>query len=149
MILLDTNFIVYYLHKVEPYAAKVKEILSRETELAINLRILDETLFTLTRMEAYKNLNIRRLSELREYVRKHGLSSFNDIITNVVEFIQSLDIAILEDRGSLDEVVETMKTYNLLPGDAIIAVTCKHHGITTIASFDEDFKRIKWINTIP
>ena len=42
MILLDTNFIVYRSHKVEPYATKVKEILPREADLAISLRVLDE-----------------------------------------------------------------------------------------------------------
>jgi len=66
-----------------------------------------------------------------------------------VEFIRSLDIAVLEDRGSIDEIVETMQKYSLLPGDALIAVTCKRHGITTIATFDEDFKRIEWLEVIP
>ena len=42
MILLDINFIVYYLRKVEPYANKIKRILLREADLAISLRVLDE-----------------------------------------------------------------------------------------------------------
>nr|WP_082398187.1 hypothetical protein [Aeropyrum camini] len=30
-----------------------------------------------------------------------------------------------------------------------MAITCKHHDITTIATLDEDFKRIPWLKTIP
>lgn len=149
MILLDTNFIVYYLHKVEPYATKIKGILLREADLAISLRVLDEILFTSIRMEAWRKLDIRKLNELREHIRKQGLSRFNKTIRSVVEFIRSLDIAVLEDRGSIDEIVEIIQKYSLLLGDALIAVTCKHHGITTIATFDEDFKRIEWLEVIP
>ena len=47
MILLDTNAIVYYLHRVEPYASKVKEILVEREDLAVTLRIVDEVVFTL------------------------------------------------------------------------------------------------------
>ena len=39
MILLDTNFIVYHSHRVEPYANKIKGILLREAiRLAKNPR---------------------------------------------------------------------------------------------------------------
>ena len=39
MTFLDTNSIVYYLHKVEPYATKIKGILLREAiRLAKNPR---------------------------------------------------------------------------------------------------------------
>ncbi len=33
--------------------------------------------------------------------------------------------------------------------DTIIALTCKHHGIKTIATLDEDFRRIPWLEVIP
>jgi predicted nucleic acid-binding protein len=42
-----------------------------------------------------------------------------------------------------------MMEYKLLPGDAIIALTCGHYGIGTILTFDEDFKRVPWIKVIP
>ena len=60
MILLDTNFIVYYLHKVEPYATKIKGILLHEADLAISLRVLDEILFTST---SYGSLEETRYKE--------------------------------------------------------------------------------------
>ena len=58
MIFLNTNFIVYYLHKVEPYATKMEGILLHEADLTTSLRVLDEILFTLIHMEAWRKPDI-------------------------------------------------------------------------------------------
>ena len=47
------------------------------------------------------------------------------------------------------QIVVTMDNYRLAPRDAIIALTCRHYGISTILSFDEDFKRISWLKVTP
>jgi len=44
-----------------------------------------------------------------------------------------------------EEIIQYMEEYGLMPADAIIALTCKHHGINTIAAPDEDFKRVPWL----
>ena len=149
MILLDTNAIVYFLHRVEPYASKVKQILVEEKDLAVSLRVIDEIIFTLIRLDALRRLNIRRLDQLREYIRKHGIKEFANAVNDVEELIEGLGIVVLEDKGSLRELLEVMRSYNLLPGDALVAVTAKHYGISTILTFDEDFKRIPWLKVIP
>ena len=149
MILLDTNAIVYYLHRVEPYASKVKQILIEEKDLAVSLRVIDEVIFTLIRLDALRKLNIRRLDQLREYIRKHGIEKFANAVNDVEELIEELGIVVLEDKGSLGELLEVMRSYNLLPGDALIAITARHYGIDTILTFDEDFKRIPWLKVIP
>ncbi|MEB3816333.1 MAG: PIN domain-containing protein, partial [Desulfurococcales archaeon] len=83
MILLDANAIVYYLHRVEPYASKVKSVLTEREDLAVTLRIIDEVAFTLIRLEAWRRLGIRKLDQLREHIRKHDLKEFNDAIKDV------------------------------------------------------------------
>jgi len=118
-------------------------------DLAVTLRIVDEIIFTLIRLEAWRRLGIRKLDELRDYIRRHGLGVFSDVINDVEELIDKLGIVILEDKGSIRELVETMRKYNLLPGDTLIAITAKHYGIDTILTFDEDFKRIPWLKVIP
>ena len=70
-------------------------------------------------------------------------------MNDVEELIEELGIIVLEDRGSLGELLEIMKKYNLFPGDALIAITARHYGIDTILTFDEDFKRIPWLKVIP
>ena len=59
------------------------------------------------------------------------------------------NIITLHDKAAIEEIHETMIKYRLLPGDAIIALTCKHYGIDTILTFDEDFKRVPWLKVIP
>ncbi|MGB2843084.1 MAG: PIN domain-containing protein [Halobacteriota archaeon] len=43
---------------------------------------------------------------------------------------------------------DVIKEYLLLPNDALIAATCKHHGINKIATFDSDFKRVDFLEII-
>ncbi len=63
--------------------------------------------------------------------------------------LSEYNIIVLQDKAEASEIHDTMIEYNLLPGDAIIALTCKHYGIDTILAFDEDFKRIPWLKVIP
>jgi len=149
VILLDSNAVVYYLHRVEPYASKVKQVLIESKDLAVTLRIVDEIIFTLIRLEAWRRLGLRKLDELRDYIRGYGLEVFSDAINDVEELIDKLGILVLEDKGSIKELGETVRKYSLLPGDALIAITAKHYGIETILTFDEDFKRVPWLNVLP
>jgi len=149
VILLDANAVVYYLHRVEPYASKVKQMLIEGKDFAVSLRVIDEIIFTLIRLDALRRLNIRRLDQLREYIRKHGIKEFANTMNDVEELIEELGIIVLEDKGSLGELLEVMRSYNLLPGDALIAITARRYGIDTILTFDEDFKRIPWLKVIP
>ncbi|GBF09938.1 twitching motility protein PilT [Aeropyrum pernix] len=92
--LLDTNAIVYYLHRVEPYASRVKQIIMSREDLVVTLRIIDEVVFTLIRLEAWRRYGIRRLNELRDYIRKHGLKEFYDAIDDVEELVNKLGIQV-------------------------------------------------------
>ena len=48
-------------------------------------------------MEAWRKLDIRKLNELREHIRKHGLSHFNKTIGSIVELRKDLK-AVLDER---------------------------------------------------
>ena len=146
MILLDTNAIVYYLHRVEPYASKVKQILIDRRDLAVTLRIVDEVIFTLIRLDALRRLGIRRLNQLREYIRKHGYKEFSEAINDVEELIEELGIIVHE---VVRETSNIATKYGLLLNDTLIAATCKHYNISVIATLDEDFKRLPRLKVIP
>ncbi len=64
-------------------------------------------------------------------------------------FIKDFKVTILRDYQDPDELVETIRIYKLAPNDAQIALGCKHRGIGKLATFDEDFKRVPWLNVIP
>ena len=43
---------------------------------------------------------------------------------------------------------EIVKNYGLLLNDALIVATCKHYGIRKIATFDEDFRRVDFLEIV-
>ena len=148
MLFLDTNVIVYYLHGVEPYATTAETYLQSE-ELVTSLRVIDEALFTLVRMKAWRDLGVKRIEDLRKYIGSRGYRDFEDVINSLSKFIEKLGVEVLRDEGSYKELVEIATKYNLMPSDAPIAITCRNHGINTIVTFDEDFKRVPWLKVVP
>ena len=63
--------------------------------------------------------------------------------------INDLGIVVVRDAATLDELLEAMIKYNLMPSDALIALTCRHYGIDTILTFDQDFRRVPWLKVVP
>jgi len=57
-------------------------------------------------------------------------------------------ITVVSSLPPWELVLEIMERYHLLPNDAMIASTCKYYGIKKIASFDEDFDRVKFLERI-
>jgi len=89
------------------------------------------------------------------YVRAvTGLSPFN--LKKKIEKIE-IDLSLLRDLFDLFEVLpckfgnaalDVMEKYKLLPNDALIVATCKHYGIRKIATFDEDFRRVDFLEIV-
>ena len=71
-----------------------------------------------------------------------------ELISNDVEPVLGLFIS-LPISLYPDEIISTIEEYGLMPADSVIALTCRHHGINIIATFDEDFKRVPWLKVTP
>ncbi len=80
---------------------------------------------------------------------KHGCDFFEENIDELYEFLKEANVAVVEDKASPHELIDVAKNFHLLPADALIALTCKHYGIDTILTFDENFKRVPWLKVIP
>jgi len=65
----------------------------------------------------------------------------------VRDVLENLEIELLECT-SVGLFFEILEKYNLLPNDSLIAATCKHYGIKKIATFDEDFKKVDFLEVI-
>ena len=55
---LDTNAIVYYLHDVRPYSEIIENLVTGES-LYTSMKVIDEVIYTLTRMKAWRDLSIK------------------------------------------------------------------------------------------
>ncbi len=148
MICLDTNIIYNFLFETELTSASEKVIREAFIEgMAIPMIVYNELLYTTGAKIARIKYGVRGKYSFRKHIAKHGFPE--EAIEKVNGFIRDFKITILRDYQDPDEPVKTIKTYRLAPNDAQIALTCKHHGINTILTFDEDFKRVPWLRVVP
>jgi len=80
---------------------------------------------------------------LRKLTRKQN----DEIAEKVVGLIHGLDIKVLETLP-LEDFIQIFREYELLPNDALIAATCRYYSIGKIATFDEDFKRVDFLEVV-
>lgn len=149
MIYVDSNALVYLLHDIKPKSDLVVDILSGSDEVYTSLRTIEETSYILVRVYLGKHYGARGIYQVRELIRKYGLEHVKDELATLRRLLSDYDIITLQDKATIKEIHETMIKYRLLPGDAIIALTCKHYGIDTILTFDKDLKQVPWLKVIP
>ncbi len=148
MIFLDTNVIYNFLFETELTDRAEEVIRSYYREgLAISTMVLNELLYVVGLKIARDEYGVRGRLSFRKYVARYGYPS--RAIDTVLGFIKDFKIVVLPDHQDYHELVEIVKSFRLLPNDAQIALTCRHYGIDTIATFDEDFKRVPWLRVVP
>ena len=82
------------------------------------------------------------------YVLRRLLREPNrEIVAKLRGVIDGLEMSVITELP-LDEFFRVYAEYDLLPNDALIAATCKHYGIKKIATFDEDFKRVDFLEIV-
>ncbi len=145
---VDSNVLAYYIFRSE-YTEEAVRLLAEHEDLAASIRVIDEVIFLSIRRLALERLGLRRLDKVKAYISKHGLNFALEKLTTLRDVIHDLNIIVLKDVAIFEELLDTMVKYNLTPSDALIALTCRHHNIKTILTFDQDFKRVPWLKVIP
>jgi hypothetical protein len=141
--------LVYLLHDVRPKSSLVVDILAKSDQVYTSLRTIEEASYVLVRIYATKHYGARSIYQIREIINRYGLEFIKGELDTLRNLLSEFNIVVLQDKAEVDEIHDTMVRYNLLPGDSIIALTCKHYNIDTILTFDEDFKRVPWLKVIP
>ena len=113
------------------------------------MRTIEEVSYVLIRVRATRRYGVRGVHAVREVVKRHGLGFVEGDLGELRNVIEDYGVEVLVDAATIEELHEVMVRYRLLPGDALIALTCKRYGIRRILTFDEDFKRIPWLQTVP
>ncbi len=141
-VFFDSNVFLKYLAGVEDAKKLIDRVECGEWKGYINDIVVSEVVYGYLRLA----LNVSRY-KLRKYIVK-----YTDRIKELLEqdiyplftYFEHLPINI-----GIDDLIEYMTKYKLLPNDTIIVATCRVHNIGNIATFDEDFKRVPWLNVIP
>uniref|UniRef100_A0A7C3UBI2 Ribonuclease VapC n=1 Tax=Geoglobus ahangari TaxID=113653 RepID=A0A7C3UBI2_9EURY len=147
VILLDTNVFYNFLFETE-LTDKAAGILEMDEEFCTTFTVLNELVYIISRKLAERKYGIRSYYDFRSLIASEGYNFCSQEIKSLMRLFEDLKIDVLNDYQDLDEVCTIMRTYKLLPNDALIAATCKHYGIKKIATFDEDFKRIDFLEVV-
>jgi len=83
----------------------------------------------------------------RKWIKKHGYPQ--EVIHAIRELTRRLNIKLISNTYAEKDLYKALIEYRILPSDAIIALTCKHYGIDTILTFDENLKKVSWLKVIP
>jgi len=108
--------------------------------------IFEETTFILIREELMSK-GIARFYDQRDFIKKNGYNTLF-VYRKFFEFLKKFNISIFENKFSIEDFQSIMEKYKLLPNDALIAATCKHYDITKISTFDEDFRKVDFLNIV-
>lgn len=113
-----------------------------------SITVINELLYVSLRKVAEKKFGIKGYRDFRLLVSDKGYEPFEKEIAGVAGLLEDSAVSIIADHQDLDELIEVMRSYNLLPTDAQIALTCRASGIRAIATFDRDFERVPWLQVL-
>ncbi len=145
---IDTSFILSILLETEN-SSLAEQVLEAQhsPRLVISGIAFNETVYVAT-YEYYKQRGIAKGKySLRKIIVRQGYP--REVIDALNSFLKDLEVEIIGDYFNYNEYLQILNDFKLLPNDAQIALTCRHYGINTILTFDEDFKRVPWLKTVP
>ena len=116
----------------------------------ILLNVVEETTYILMKLKASELTGIEgHYDAIKEL--KNNENVYKESLTLSKEFFRAMlnrKIEILPATILWSDVLDMMGKYHLLPNDALIVAICKHHGIRKIATFDEDFRRVNFLDVL-
>ena len=142
-IFVDSSIILAFLAGQDERAYKIVEDIENGIATGyINAIIVDEVIHGYLRLTT--RLSSRRIRQLLAKRNKKAIELIKNDVEPVLSPFINLPIAL-----DPNEIINTIEEHGLMPADSIIVLTCKHYGINTIATLDEDFIRVPWLKVIP
>ncbi len=141
-VFIDSNVIIRYFTGDTTAKSLLEPIFYGDEQGYINSIVFSEVIFVVVKL-----LTGRKAYELKKNpeIVKNIFEKIRDYIQFLQQYFDELEIK--EEIKQLAS--EIIRDHGLLPNDSLIVATCKHYGISTIATFDEDFKRVPWLKVIP
>ena len=142
-VFVDTSVILAFLAGQDDRALEIiRGVERRELTGYINPLVIDETIYGYLRLAT--GHSARRIRKLLARRDERLMGMIKDEVQPVLKLFTTLPLA--SEPG---EVTGLIEEHGLMPADALIALTCRQHEISVIATLDEDFKRVPWLRVIP
>ncbi len=150
-VFIDTSVFIRHYYGVDE-SIKLLNFALNENDAVISPNVVEETFFKLLYIETERIFGKTGKHTVKDRLMKHT-EKFRNVERYMNEFIfESIELGIVDlleiNRKILRMSIEIGFQYGLLPNDALIAATCRHYGIKKIATFDEDFERVDFLETV-
>ena len=137
-VFIDSNVFLLLLEEDANAKNLLLNLVKQKYELFKNSIVFSEVLYTV----------LRAVTGLKPFeLKKKGFVIDNEILRRVIKLLDITKSLELNEKIEILSL-ETMQKYNLLPNDALIAATCKYYGISKIATFDEDFEKVDFLEVV-
>ena len=148
-VFLDSNIFINFLTNSEDSdkAYWLLLQLKKDDVLFTSITVVEEVFYIITR-ESLRTRGIDNKFKLKEHISKRDYDEIVTYLNKFLDLISELECEVLEIRPDASALLEIMIRYKLLPNDALIVATCKHYGVEKIATFDEDFKRVDFLEVV-
>ena len=146
VIFLDTAFVLSLILETDETDIAKKYFEETTDSLVISISVYEEAFYVGVKLLAEERLNIKGKYDLRDYIKKKGYEFAKDFLERFHKLLGL--VTLIDDTKNTNLVRNVAEKYGLLPNDALIAATCKHHGIRKIATFDPDFKRVDFLEVV-
>jgi len=143
-IFIDSSIFLAFFMENRDFIEKLKG------DLKTSVNVIEEVAYILIKEVAKEVTGIEKHYELLNYLKE------NDKIVKRISKEVFKDICSLLEHYRVDVLspapfilmFEISEEYGLLPNDALIAATCKYYSIKKIATFDDDFRRVDFLEVI-
>ncbi len=118
--------------------------------LVTSTNVIEEVAYVLIKERAKDVTGISRHYDLLTYLREHSdivKQVADEVISDVSNLLTALKIVVLAP-ANYSEMFDVIKNYGLLPNVALIVATCRYYGIKKIATYDEDFKKVDFLEVV-
>jgi len=137
-VFVDSNVIIHHLAG-DNKAKEIIENVERGGDTGyINQIVVSEVIFICLKLKTKKSAF--ELKKAPDIVKRVDLKNVYELLDTFIELQSDKEIT----RSAEDVIAR----YGLLPNDALIAATCKHHGIRKLATFNGDFKQVDFVEII-
>ena len=141
--MIDANIFLSYLFPSDKLEAAKRIFRSADDPVTI-LDILEEAVYVgLSLNHGSKGFRLKR-----EIMKKGFTDMDKQFLRNLRAFLEEYGVRMVETPNDLVAVLDVMAVDLLLPSDALIVASCRHHMIKCIATFVSDFKRLKDIEIL-
>jgi len=147
VIFVDTNILYHILHKTPRTGEALILLEENPGDYAVDTVVHNEIIYASTRHYLEHRHGVKGAYSARKWIKKHGYPE--EVVNTVRELLKRLNIRLISSMYTEHDLYKALVEFRLLPSDAIVALTCKHYGIDTILTFDEDFKRVPWLKVAP